>query len=48
MGFWRKNRQWICGVVIGMILFAIGAAQGQFAVIYKKTVMICMECIGIG
>ncbi|MDE5933595.1 MAG: hypothetical protein K2H40_14095 [Lachnospiraceae bacterium] len=48
MGFWRKNRQWICGVLVGMILLAVGAAQGQLAVIWQKAVMICMECIGIG
>lgn len=48
MGFWQKNRQWICGVLAGVILLAIGAAQGQLAVIWQKAVMICMECIGIG
>lgn len=48
MDFWRKDRQWLCGALAGVILLAIGAAQGQLTVIWQKAVMICMECIGIG
>ncbi|MBD5549823.1 MAG: hypothetical protein HDQ96_01410 [Lachnospiraceae bacterium] len=50
MRFW-KNREkygWLFGVVLGVIFLGIGAMQGQFAVIWRKAVMICMECIGIG
>lgn len=48
MDFWRKDRKWLCGVLAGVILLTIGAAQGQLTVIWQKAVMICMECIGIG
>ena len=30
------------------VFLAAGAFHGQFAVIWKKAVMICLECIGIG
>ena len=30
------------------VFLGIGAAQGQFGVICRKAVMICLECIGIG
>lgn len=39
---------WIPGVLLGILFVGIGAAQGQFAVIWRKAVMICLECIGIG
>ena len=56
MGFWRnwrisgKCRQyaWLLGVLAGALFLGIGMAQGQFETIWKKAVMICMECIGIG
>jgi len=50
MGFWKSNNGlgWLVGVLAGMLFLGIGALQGQFAVIWKKAVMICMECIGIG
>lgn len=43
-----KSIGWIGGVLAGVLLIGIGAAQGQFAVIFRKAVMICLECIGIG
>lgn len=43
-----KRSTWLLGVFFAILFFGIGAAQGQFAVIWKKAVMICMECIGIG
>ena len=39
---------WLPGVLLGIIFLWIGAAQGQFGVIWRKAVMICLECIGIG
>ncbi len=50
MNFWkkRKPRAWILGVLAGMVFLAVGAFQGQFTVIWRKAVMICLECIGIG
>lgn len=50
MDFWRKGKQylWLGGVLAGALMLVLGAMQGQLAVIWKKAVMICMECIGIG
>lgn len=50
MGFWQscKRYAWALGVLAGVLFLGIGAAQGQFAVIWKKAVMVCLECIGIG
>ena len=50
MSFWRRNkrRAWILGVLAGALFLCASAFQGQFAVIWQKAVMICLECIGIG
>jgi len=50
MGFWKSCKQhaWAFGALAGGLFLGLGAAQGQFAVIWKKAVMICLECIGIG
>ena len=50
MNFWKTDKRYIgiCGTILGIIFLAAGAAQGQLGVIWKKAVMICMECIGIG
>lgn len=50
MSFWknRNARAWLWGVLAGAVFLVIGALQGQFAVIWQKAVMICLECIGIG
>lgn len=50
MDFWKngKPRAWMLGVLTGTFFLAVGAFQGQLGVIWKKAVMICLECIGIG
>lgn len=50
MRFWKNRRPpcWLWGVLTGILFLGIGILRGQFAVIWKKAVMICMECIGIG
>lgn len=49
MGFWKNNKYaWVLGVLAGILFLGIGAVQGQFSVIWKKAVMVCLECIGIG
>ena len=45
---WAKKTGWLWGMLTGLLLLGIGALEGQFSVIYKKAVMICLECIGIG
>lgn len=50
MDFWKgcKARAWALGALLGALFLGIGAAGGQLDVIWKKAVMICLECIGIG
>lgn len=50
MSFWKSNRppMWLWGLFAAFLFLGMGAAGEQFAVIWKKAVMICMECIGIG
>ena len=50
MGFWKncKVRTWVWGVLAGLVFLAVGAVQGQLGVIWRKAVMICLECVGIG
>ena len=50
MSVWKKNKPpgWRGGSLIGILFLGVGILQGQFAVIWRKAVMICMECIGIG
>lgn len=44
----HRDYRWLLGLLAGAVFLALGAAQGELAVIWKKAVMICMECIGIG
>lgn len=50
MNFWKRHsrRAWMAGVLTGALFLAVGAAQGQFTVIWRKAAMVCLECIGIG
>lgn len=52
MGFWKKFSSkvpgWTVGVVLGVCFLILGAANEQFADIYRKAIRICLECIGIG
>jgi len=44
----RSIPWWSIGVIVGVICLIIGYGRGDLADIYKKAVMICLECIGIG
>ncbi len=44
----NKSHRWLWGVLAGILFLGAGAAKGQFSVIFRKAVMICLECIGIG
>jgi len=39
---------WAAGLALGITLLIVGAFEGQLADIYRKAVMICLECIGVG
>ena len=44
----KKIPKWSIGVAVGVLCLVVGALGGQFVEIYRKAVMICLECIGIG
>ncbi len=55
MTFWQtwSNRLkriplWPIGLGIGVIFLILGSLSGQLEEIYRKAIMICLECIGIG
>lgn len=43
-----KIPKWSIGVAVGAVFLILGAFGDQFVEIYRKAVMICLECIGIG
>lgn len=44
----KKKPLWLCGVSVGLLLLCLGIWNGQYEDIYRKAIMICLECIGIG
>lgn len=44
----KKIPKWSIGVVLGAVFLILGVFDKQFVEIYRKAVMICLECIGIG
>ena len=48
MSFWKNSKNWMLGALAGGGFLGIGAFQGQLEVVWRKAVMICLECIGIG
>ena len=51
MDFWKKWSKipaWAVGTATGICFLIIGVYQNQFLDIYRKAVVICLECIGIG
>lgn len=43
-----KVSAWTVGVMIGVLCLILGYGRDEFADIFRKAVMICLECIGIG
>jgi len=44
----EKKVKWLWGVSIGLLLMVVGFMSQQYQDIYRKAIMICLECIGIG
>lgn len=38
----------LCVMLCGLCLLAFGIWRGEMAVVVKKAINICLECIGIG
>ena len=43
-----KNKGWMVGLCIGVGFLTVGVLSGQLEDLYRKAIMICLECIGIG
>lgn len=54
MTFWQKmsdvikQNLWAVGLIVGVLFLGIGIYEEQLTDMYRKAVMICLECIGIG
>lgn len=47
----NSNLPLLCGIVtalVGILFMAFGIYRGEMAVVFKKAINICLECIGIG
>ena len=44
----KKIPKWSIGLLVGIVCLVIGVFEEQFVEIYRKAVMICLECIVIG
>jgi hypothetical protein len=46
--FLRRNWPALTLVTLGLAFSAIGVWRGEAAVVLRKAIFICMECIGLG
>lgn len=46
--FLRRNWPALTLVALGLLFCAIGVWRGEVAVVLRKAIFICMECIGLG
>ncbi|MDO4552816.1 MAG: CD1871A family CXXC motif-containing protein [Bacillota bacterium] len=44
----RENRAAAAAILAALAFLLIGVGRGEAAVVLRKAVTICMECIGLG
>ena len=44
----KTDRRWLILGLMGATLLTLGLLRGEAAIVLKKAVRICLECIGIG
>lgn len=46
----REIPRWagLCAMAIGLGMMVFGVWRGEMAIVLKKAINICLECIGIG
>ena len=48
MSFLRNNRAALAAIALAAAFLAIGVWRGEAEVVLRKSITICMECIGLG
>ncbi len=48
MDYLRKFPKWLPVLLVGILFLGLGIYGGQLTDMYRKAVLICLECIGIG
>ena len=48
MSFLRRNRIAAELMLAAVVCLALGVWRGETETVFRKAVMICMECIGLG
>lgn len=45
-----RNKRWAAPALcaLGLIMMAYGVINGESAIVLRKAVRICLECIGVG
>lgn len=46
--FFKTNRITLSLILAGAVLMGFGAGRGEMALVLRKAVNLCLECIGIG
>lgn len=46
--FLRRNWPAVTLITLGLIFTVVGVWRGEAAVVLRKAIFICMECIGLG
>ncbi len=44
----KLRRPWLWLSLLGLMLVAAGVATGEMNQVFRKAILICLECIGIG